>query len=207
MARLRFRSEAHPEIASQYPYPFELEAAYGLGTGGLVISVAVQNVGTSAMPMGVGLHPYLQAPVGPGRSGSAGRIRVPAAAHWELKDLLPTGRVLPASGPTDLRDGRSLEGLVLDTVLTQIEGGTEGEPIRCELEDRGEGIRTVLEAERVFREFVVYTVPGRSSVCIEPYTCVTDAPNLQSQGISAGLRVLAPGERFRARIRLRAEPV
>jgi hypothetical protein len=35
-------------------------------------------------------------------------------------------------------------------------------------------------------------------VSIEPYTCATDALNLQARGIDAGLLRLAPGEHWSA---------
>jgi aldose 1-epimerase len=44
-----------------------------------------------------------------------------------------------------------------------------------------------------FRELLVFTPPHRQAVCLEPYTCVTDAINLQARGIDAGLLVLPPG--------------
>ena len=35
--------------------------------------------------------------------------------------------------------------------------------------------------------------PHRKAVCLEPYTCVTDAANLQARGIDAGWRELPAG--------------
>ena len=61
--------------------------------------------------------------------------------------------------------------------------------------------------DKVFREVVVYTPPNRDAVCLEPYTCVTDAINLQSRGIDAGWRVLEPGAEFRTWIDITARPV
>jgi len=43
---------------------------------------------------------------------------------------------------------------------------------------------------------VVYNPPHREAFCIEPYTCVPDPFALEARG----LRVLAPGEQFQARI-------
>jgi len=45
---------------------------------------------------------------------------------------------------------------------------------------------------------VVYTPPHREAICIEPYTCVPGAFNLNERGIAAGLRMVAPGDSFRA---------
>ena len=43
---------------------------------------------------------------------------------------------------------------------------------------------------------MIFTPPHRQAFCVEPYTCVTDAVNLQQRGIDAGWRVLAPGEKW-----------
>jgi aldose 1-epimerase len=47
-----------------------------------------------------------------------------------------------------------------------------------------------------FREVVVFTPPHRQAFCIEPYTCTTDAVNLQARGIDAGWRVLPAGQHW-----------
>ena len=44
-----------------------------------------------------------------------------------------------------------------------------------------------------FRELVVFTPPHGRSVCLEPYTCVTDAANLAQQTSDTGWRELPPG--------------
>ena len=59
----------------------------------------------------------------------------------------------------------------------------------------------------MFRELVAFTPPTRASVCLEPYTCITDAVDLQPQGIDAGWRVLAPGDEIRTWIEIEAGPV
>jgi aldose 1-epimerase len=50
---------------------------------------------------------------------------------------------------------------------------------------------------------VVYTPPHRQAFCIEPYTCTTDAINLEQRGVKAGWRVLPPGGRWSAVVELR----
>ena len=43
----------------------------------------------------------------------------------------------------------------------------------------------------VFRELVVFTPEHRQAFCLEPYTCTTDAVNLQSRGLDTGWLELA----------------
>ena len=61
----------------------------------------------------------------------------------------------------------------------------------------------VMEADAQFREWVVYTPPGRDTICFEPYTCPTDAVNLEARGVPAGVIVLAPQETFAASVRIK----
>ena len=56
--------------------------------------------------------------------------------------------------------------------------------------------RVELWASPAFRELVAFTPPHRQAVCLEPYTCVTDAAHLQAQGIDAGWLSLPPGGRW-----------
>lgn len=60
----------------------------------------------------------------------------------------------------------------------------------------------ILESDAQFRELVVYKPPRRSSICFEPYTCPTDAINLEAKDIPAGVIVLSPDETFSATVRM-----
>jgi aldose 1-epimerase len=51
-----------------------------------------------------------------------------------------------------------------------------------------------IAASPSFTQVVAFTPANRQAVCLEPYTCVTDAVNLQQKGIEAGWLVLQPSE-------------
>ena len=96
--------------------------------------------------------------------------------------------------------------LQLDDVLTDLR------PIAVDQQD-GLGLAGVVahpSGERMltlwagpdFRELVLFTPPHREAICLEPYTCTTDAINLSASGIDAGLRVLQPGETWRGVIEI-----
>ncbi|OGG43552.1 MAG: hypothetical protein A3F84_20495 [Candidatus Handelsmanbacteria bacterium RIFCSPLOWO2_12_FULL_64_10] len=198
---LRFESGDHPDVVRQFPFPFRAEATYTLREGALTLNFRGENAGASDMPAGYGVHPYFRAPLLRGGDPAQCRVKVPVRKLWELKDLLPTGRLIPAEGDYDLLRGRPLAGSKFDAVFTDVVRDPDG-VIRCVLTDRGAGVEVVVEAEGPFREVVVYTPPGRPSVCFEPYTCTTDAFNLQPQGVDAGLTVLKPGEALTGAVRV-----
>jgi aldose 1-epimerase len=64
-------------------------------------------------------------------------------------------------------------------------------------------VRLGLYVSPDFRELVVFTPPHRQAIALEPYTCATDAINLQTQGIDAGLLVLRPGEEWKGVVEMR----
>ena len=198
---VEYLSEEHPEVIRQYPFPFRARATYGLRDSALTLNFFGENLGASRMPVGYGVHPYFRAPLVPGGDPAQCRVRVPVRKMWELQDLLPTGRLLPADGDNDLLSGRPLSGRGFDSVFTDVVRDPDG-LIRCVLADRTAGVELVVESEGPFREIVVYTPPGRAAICFEPYTCTTDAFNLQGRGVDAGLVVLGPGESLSATVRV-----
>ena len=59
-------------------------------------------------------------------------------------------------------------------------------------------VAIALGSPRQVAELVAFTPPHRQAVCLEPYTCVSDAAHLQEQGIDAGWLSLPPGGRWTA---------
>ena len=195
LVRSEIRSPDFPELADQYPSAFELSLTYALRRGRLEIEAFGTNVGDGPLPFGFGLHPYFPVPLGPGGRRESCELRVPAAEVWELGDYLPSGRRFAADGRYDLRDFRALDRETYDDVLTALE-----QPFRAALRDPVAGREIVVEADAGFREFVLFAPSRRSIVALEPYTCATDALNLEPRGIDAGLRALQPGQSWQGRV-------
>jgi aldose 1-epimerase len=153
--------------------------------------------------MGFGIHPYFRVPLSSKSSAERCLITVPASKRWELEELLPKGQVSDLEEDADFRSGKPLAGRQFDDVLTDVI--LSEDVSRCVINDRAGGIRMTLESDAQFRELVVYTPPGRPSICFEPYTCPTDAINLEAKGIDAGVIVLEPGAAFSGIIRVITE--
>ena len=185
----RLESADYPELAEQWPSTFRLEARLSLRAGTLAVYLRAQNTGRDPLPVGCGLHPYLRAPLSATSSAGGCLVSLPVTRRWELQDLVPTGRLLPLA--EDWAVGVGLEGRIGDDVYTGVlaEQGSS----RAVLSDTALGLAVVVEADLGFRHWVFYT-PPRPAVCLEPWTCVPNAVNLQQQGVETGLIVLAPGE-------------
>jgi aldose 1-epimerase len=75
----------------------------------------------------------------------------------------------------------------------------------CRVIDPNSGRQLEVAFDNAFSQCVVYNPPHREAVCIEPYTCVPNSPELHEAGIDTGLRVLQPGVSFKARMAIRVE--
>lgn len=180
-----------PERRQFWPADFVIDVRYELRGSTLRSDIRIHNPDTVPLPWGFGTHPYFRLPLDPQSKPGRCLIQIPADSEWVLKDCLPTGARRPVARDKDLREGEYFDVLKLDDVLTDIEA-TQG-AIETGIIDESAGLQVIQRFDPSFREIVAFTPPQRACVCIEPYTCVTDAINLQAQGIDAGLRVLPPG--------------
>ena len=191
-----------PRLLNCWPADFCITATYELSGHTLHSSLLIENPDDKPLPCGLGTHPYFAVPLG-GADGQACRVLLPANRRWEAKDMLPTGQLLPLEQAEQLHVGLPLDGMSFDDVLSALEFHSGW--CKSHVFDPQSGRRLVLEFDQAFRECVVYNPPHRQAVCVEPYTCVPNAPELEATGVSTGLRVLAPGETLEAKVVMRVE--
>lgn len=186
-----------PEARAFWPADYLLRVTYRLTELGLRVEAEVTNPDRLALPFGLGYHPYVRVPLLPAGGEADCWVESAAREIWELKDSLPTGERRPVDAARNLTTGRRLSELTLDDLFSDLESPP---PPAGALYWRGavrQGTAEVrLLTDAAFGELVLFTPPHRQAVCLEPYTCATDAINLQQRGIAAGLRVLQPGERW-----------
>ena len=202
-----FKSADFPEIGEHFPFPFEARVTYRLKDAALIHEFDGKNVGEGNMPMGLGIHPYFPLPLTEAGNRDVCTVKMPADTYWPLRgDPIPTGKILPVEGTVyDVRKPTPMKDLYYDHVWSGVRL-TNGWS-RCEYTDPIAGIRIAMEADDVFRELVLYAPDSRPVVCFEPYTCVTNAVNLETRGIDGGLMHVKPGEGFRGIMRIVGEIV
>jgi len=193
-----------PDRSSYWPADFRIEVRYSLQAATLRADFLIVNPSSDPLPWGLGTHPYFKLPLSANSRASRCLIEAPARQEWDLVDALPTGRRLPISDSKDLRDGAYFDLLKLDDVLTDLGAGPS---VECSIIDEQAGLEVRQRFPADFRELVVYTPANRDAICLEPYTCVTDAINLEPRGIETGWRVLPPGGEFRTWIEITAGDV
>jgi aldose 1-epimerase len=194
-----------PETLPLWPADYRLRVTYRLFDHILRVEAIADNPDTKPLPFGLGFHPYFHlASFG----GEQAMVTVAANKIWELNENLPTGTLMDVDEARDLRHGRTLLGVQLDDVMTDVYS------IAYDQEDRlglvgvvqhpsGERMLT-LWTSGDFRELVLFTPPHREALCIEPYTCTTDAINLTK--VDSGWRTLAPGEQWQGTVEIHLLP-
>jgi aldose 1-epimerase len=183
-----------------WPADPRLSMRFELQDRSLRLEATVRNSSDVPLPFGLGYHPYFA--ISPGD-----RIGSPSRGRWELQDSLPAGKILPLDTIFDLRDPRRVAELTLDDVYTDFPAVTGAS---SELIERGrvlyaDGGSLSVRTSRDFRELVVFTPPHRKAVCLEPYTCPTDAVNLAARGLDVGWQTLAPDQTWSAVVEFRIE--
>lgn len=198
-------SKDAPQLQNNWPADCILQLTYRLRQRALSLEATVINPDNKDLPFGLGYHPYFKLPFSNGIQGEDCSLSCAANSFWHLDDCLPDGRKHPVDQARNLNTLRKMRGFQVDDVLTDLPAY---HPDLSGLMERGRvqgspGHAMTLNTDGAWREMVVFTPGSRTSVCIEPYTCVTDAINLQQKGIDAGLIVLPPGGVHFSQVELR----
>src|SRR5262249_51984568 len=103
-----------------WPASHQLTLTLRLAEDSLRLEAEVTNPDIRPLPFGLGYHPYFALPFAPGIEVSDCVVQVPAGSYWELKDSIPTGKVLPLDAARDLNSPRRYGDLQLDDILTSL---------------------------------------------------------------------------------------
>jgi len=178
-ARLEYR---HP--AGAWPWAYHATQQLTLAPSRLTIELSLTNESTTAMPAGLGWHPYFP------RTRSS-TIAADVRAMWRTDaEKLPTELVPPPAAPF----GRGRDNCFV------------GWSRRATIEWPERGARLVMRAEPPLDYLVVFTPARRPFFCVEPVSHVTDAFNLADAGRDdTGMLALDPGETLRTAVVLTPE--
>ena len=196
-------SQVDPAILKHWPADFIISVSYELTGSTLASRIVVTNPGDKPLPYGFGSHPYFRVPLGAGGSAAQCRVTVPAKSYWELVDMLPSGKKLPASGSHGLATGLAFPDTKLDDVFTDVE--FTDHRATASIADAGSGRTLEIAFDDRFTQCVVYNPPHREAICIEPYTCLPDQFTMTERGIIPAPQTLAPGAKFECAYSIRVK--
>jgi aldose 1-epimerase len=170
-----------------YPYKFELLVQFELNNEGIRVNTIVTNKSDSNIPVGNGWHPYFVL----FDKANEAELSFPSKEYYAVND-----RMLPTGNTTEYRDFNSIKNL-----------GTIHFDTCFSIDGHGKQVETIIKNKTLhaglsvwqetgnnkFNYLQIYTPLDRSSIAIEPMTCL---PNAFNNG--TGYTVLKPKEVFSA---------
>ncbi|MEY3248396.1 MAG: hypothetical protein RL742_439 [Bacteroidota bacterium] len=151
-----------------FPFPLLFEVTYRItNRRDFEVRFVVRNRHTSALPFGIGWHPYFKL----AEKADLHQLALPACEKVEIDArMIPTGNFTPFSTFNRLQ---TLADTQLDTCFRV----TESNPL-YHIQLCGHTHQLTLTASAsLFPYFQVFTPPHRNSIALEPMTCNVDALN------------------------------
>lgn len=192
-----------PERRELWPADFVLRCRYEVSGSSLRSRFDVLNPDSTPLPWGLGTHAYFRLPLSSASRADQCLLVAPVTRQWSLIDCLPDGDRFDIADDLPLAEGVYFGMHKLDDVFS----GVPEDIVECSIIDESAGVQMTQRNPGSFRELVLYTPPNREAVCFEPYTCVTDAVNLEQNGVDAGWQILGPGERCATWIDIEVGPI
>jgi aldose 1-epimerase len=186
-ARLRW-GPSEGELFEVFPFRHDVHYEARLAGGRLEVGVTVEACGEDAVPVAFGFHPYLSLPGVPRERWA---VELPRMRHLALD-----GKQIPL-GPEKTEPDRHFE-LAEHEFDDGFDSVAESAHFAVSAGERRIGV-DFLEGYNCAQ---VFAPRGGQFICFEPMTAPANA--LRS---GVGLRVLAPGERHRARFAVSVQEV
>jgi aldose 1-epimerase len=191
-ARLNW-SEEQPELFEVFPFEHDLLYEARFTDGRLEIEVTVHASREDIVPVAFGFHPYLA----PGGPRERWLIELPAMRHLRLDpNQIPTG--LDPTKPDPTGPGQASSPQRFELGEREFDDGFDSVADPARFAVTAGSRRIAVELTDGYPCAQVYAPLGGHFVCFEPMTAPANA--LRS---GDGLRLLAPGERFRTGFSLR----
>ena len=183
-------SNRFPHIQEQFPHHFIMQMSFILDQNTVYKEATIINKSNQPFPWGLGYHTTFRFPIARNATLDDVTFSLSAEKQWQLNNrLLPTGELFTSDFHEELRRGVVLKGKPLDDVFLS------GQPNHAVIFDRKTDLEITYQADENFKHWVVYNGDGyQDFICPEPYTWVTNAPNLKLPPKLTGLQVLEPGE-------------
>ncbi len=190
----QFDSAEFAEVMQQFAHHFTIDMEYLLDGSTITKTATITNLSDQAFPWGLGYHTTFRFPIAAGGSLDHCTFALSAKKHWQLSErMLPTGILQDLDNFPDLETGMKLTGIMLDDAFLadKVDGGN-----RAVMYDEDLDLKITYSCDDHFTQWVIYNADGtRGFLCPEPYTWITNAPNLDLPASLTGLKVLQPGEK------------
>jgi aldose 1-epimerase len=176
----------HPDMLAQWPFAHEYQMTYRLSNGSLEVRTTVVNLGSAAMPLVIGFHPYFTIP---DVERDRWVLHLPARKKVVADErMIPTG----VFADLDLPNPLPLKDRTLDHGFTDMKSDGEGRSTFSIVADR-KRIDVIFGPKfPVAQVWQPASPPGLAwnFICIEPMTGVTNGMNLNHAGKYSDLQMV-----------------
>lgn len=183
--------DSRNHTAVNWPWPIRARITHRVDGASLSSTIELENLGNSAMPAGLGWHPYFVRQIG----NSEPTLTLPVHGVFPdaSGDCLPDGKAIALPEALDFRAPRQLDASQrIDCCFS----GLSGPSI---IHWRDAGIKLSLCASAECRFLVLFN-PEKPYFAVEPVSNANDAFNLAEKGIDSGTRTVLPGHQILSRL-------
>ena len=172
-----------------WPWHYRVTQSLTLRADSLEVALSLENRDSTPMPAGLGWHPYFH-------KGRGARLQAQLEGVWLTDD-----EYLPVRLAHGTRFGQWGRG---EEVARQelVDHCHTGWPGVAEILLPEEQLCLALTASRALRWLHIYSPPEKDFFCVEPVSQMPNAVNRSAPPAITGQKLLAPGERFDARVTL-----
>ncbi|MBP2033879.1 aldose 1-epimerase [Clostridium algifaecis] len=187
------------EFYKYFPHEFQAKLTYNLSNKGLKQTTSVINKSSLKMPLGIGFHTSFNIPFHPESSESDCKLIASIDKRWEQDDRnLPTEKILDLTADEKkyLHEGIVPKGYPIESHYMLKPMNFNGHEFKGAIfEDRSKQLRLVYEMGKDYKHIVIWNDMGdKEYVCVEPQTCMINAPNVNMDDKITGFKTLEPGE-------------
>lgn len=174
-------------------HDYAITINYTLSDQGLLQIVTVKNLSDSEMPCMLGFHTTFSV-----KENCSIKTQIDKEIERNMNNYLPTERVLPLDS-----DGKNLlNGTFTPKTLSKhyLAGGDTAEIFFPD-----EKVKVVYEYDKKYLYRLIYA--SQDFICLEPQTCVVNAPNLNGELKNSGFISIKPysEQNFYTKIRLKED--
>lgn len=174
----------HPYLT--FGHSFEIIMEYSLSDKGLLHKVTVKNLSERKMPCMIGFHTTFNSDLGGGKTSVL--VDIKREFERNMKVYLPTGANPAPDEVTAALSDASFDPRSVP-ISRHYEAGGNG---RMEIMNPERGIKCVYENDEKYKFRLIYNGAADGYICLEPQTCLVNAPNMPMPYEESGFDFVEP---------------
>lgn len=189
-------NEKH-EFYKYFSHKFKFKLIYNLSSRGLTQTASVINLSDEKMPVGVGFHTAFNIPFNSDGEDDEYKVIASIDKRWEQDGRnLTTGKILDLTSEEKqyLNKGINPSAYKIESHYTLKNMNIRGTKFNgAIIEDVSKGLRLIYKMGHDYKHVVIWNDMGdKHYICIEPQTCMINAPNIDLDKDITGFKMLLP---------------